>query len=61
MGDGGGSPFAAIVVGFSVFVARWALSRAWADDGFSVFAAIAGLISSGAELALNDTGFGAFD
>ena len=32
-----------------------------ADDGFSVFAAIAGLISSGAELALNDTGFGAFD
>ena len=56
MRDAGDSAFAAIMVDFAIFTSRWALSRA--DDGFSVFAAIAGLISNGAELVLNDTGFG---
>jgi hypothetical protein len=39
-------------------MATWALSRARADDGFSVFAAIADLISVVAELVSDDAGFG---
>jgi hypothetical protein len=46
------------VAGFAFFVSRWTvLSRASADDGFSVFA-IADLIFIVAELAFNDAGFG---
>jgi hypothetical protein len=58
MRDAGGSTFAAILVDFPFFLARWALSRTRADDGFSVFAAIVDLISIAAELVLNDAGFG---
>jgi hypothetical protein len=58
MRDAGGSTFAAIMVDFAFFMATWALSRARADDGFSVFAAIADLISVVAELVSDDAGFG---
>jgi hypothetical protein len=58
MRDAGGSTFAGIIVDFAVFMARWALSRARADDGFSVFAAIVELISVVAELVLNNAGSG---
>jgi hypothetical protein len=59
MRDAGGSTFAAIMVDFAFFMATWALSRARADNGFSVFAAIADLISVVvAELVSDDAGFG---
>jgi len=58
MRDAGGSTFAAIMVEFAVFTARWALSRTSADNGFSVFAAIVDLISIVVESLLNDAGFG---
>jgi hypothetical protein len=48
----------AAAVDFAVFMARWALSRARADDGFWVFAAIVDLISVVADSVLNDAGFG---
>ena len=58
MGDAGGSTFAGIMVDFAVFMARWALSLARADEGFWVFAAIVDLISVVADSVLNDTSFG---
>ena len=57
MRDDGGSTFAAIMVGFAVFVAGWALSRASADDGFSV-AAMVDSISVVSESVSNDAGSG---
>ena len=56
MRDAGGSTFAGIMVDFAVFMARWALSRARADDGFWVFAAIVDLISVAADTVLNEVG-----
>src|SRR5712671_5878479 len=50
----GGSTFAASMVGFAVFVTRWALSRAGADNGCSVFAAMADSISVVSESVSND-------
>ena len=57
MRDDGGSTFAAIMVGFAVFLAGWALSRASADDGFSV-AAMVDSISVVSESVSNDAGSG---
>src|SRR5712672_2065334 len=49
--DAGGSTFAAAVVDFAFFVARWCLSRSSSDESFSVFAASLAFVV--AELALN--------
>jgi hypothetical protein len=46
------------MLGFAVFMARWALSRRRADDGFSAFVAIVDFVSAVAESVLNDAGFG---
>jgi hypothetical protein len=56
MRDAEGSTCPAIMVDFAVV--RWALSRARADDSFSVSAATVDLISVVAELVLNDAGSG---
>jgi hypothetical protein len=45
------------MLGFAVFLARWALSRRRADDG-AAFVAIVDFVSTVAESVLNDAGFG---
>src|SRR5262245_49480794 len=56
--DAGASTFASVTVGLAFFAARRDLSRKWAVDGSSVFAAIVDLTLVAAELVLDDGGVG---
>jgi len=56
--DAGASTFASVMVDFAFFSASWGLSRTWAVDRCSVFAATAGFPFVVSELVLDDAGAG---